>query len=368
MTTFPDVTLYPSEDLFSSGIGGGVYKRGTSLLIYLGETPLIAAYLGDLLIWDGSISAFVSVPIATATAQSPAPTVVSQPATIVVPIATATADTAEPTVTASSSVTAPLATASATATSPTLSVSASITAPIATASAAAIPPLSDANIDVPTATATAQAPVPVVATTGSSNIGVPIATATALAPDSVVAVSATVAVPIATASAAATAAVVSVSATRTPPIATATATATAPVAAVATFAASGMTKNSTMTWATSTTWVTIASWTANTGTYPGSSVGSDRLNVQGTKTNATLTAAVPFSGGLSLRQHRCRLVDQSGNVIATGSIVAADSGTCTVTATGVDLAAITSIGLEMNANGGSGGTVTSGSTCYLTIT
>lgn len=369
MTTFPALDLYPGEDLFSSGIGGGVYKRGSSGLLYLGEIPLIAAYLGDLLIWDGSVSAFVSIPIATATATAPVPAVQSQPATIVVPIATATAATAVPTVTASSSVTAPRATASAVAPAPTVSVSASITVPIATASAAGIPLLSDANIIVPIATATAVAPVPVVATTGSNNIGVPIATATALAPDSVVTVSATVTAPAATAAAAATPAVVSVSATRTPPIATATASAPAPVAAVTTFAASGMTKNSTMAWTTSATWVPITSWSANTGTYPGSSVTSDRLNVQGSKTNATVAASVPFSGGSFTRTHAIRLVDQSGSVIgAAGATITANSGTCTVTASGINLTGITSIGVQMQSNGSSAGTVSSGSTCNLTIT
>jgi hypothetical protein len=97
-------------------------------------------------------------------------------------------------------------------------------------------------------------------------------------------------------------------------------------------------------------------------------VATDRLVVQGSKTNATLAASIPYTGGQFLRGHTIRLVDQSGNVIGTGSTVSADSGTCTVTVTNVNLASITSVGVQMNSSGTGAGTVTSGGTSNLTIT
>lgn len=370
MTTWPDLDQYPELELFTAGIGGGIFTRGQTGQLYL-DGPVVAAYLGDLLIWDGTVSAFVSAPRAIATAQASAPLVQSQVPAIEMPTATATAEALPPTITVGSIVVVPVASATAAAYPPAVSVDATITVPVATASAQAISPLSDATVVVPVATATAQAHVPNVSTTGSSNIGVPVATATTSAYVPAVTVSATIAVPVATASGAALVPSISGSATVTPPAATATAAAYAPTATVVTFTPSGMTKNGTQTWATGGTssWTTITTWTANTGTYPGSSITSNRLVVQGSKTNATLTANAAFTGGTFSRAHRIRLVDQSGTQIGSvGATVSADSGTCTCTVTGVNLATITSVGVEMAGTDAWCGTLSSGSGTFLTIT
>lgn len=368
MSLFPDTDVYPGEGLYSSGIGGGSFSRGQTGLFYIGEETVVAAYLGDLLIWDGTVSAFVSIPAATATATALAPVVSSTPGAITIPIATASASATAPAYTVSATIHVPAATATASAPVPTVSAAATIAVPVATASASALPPLSDATIAVPIATATATALPPILTVTGSAAVLVPAAGATATALDPTVHVSATIAVPIATASAAARTPAVSSSRTVTVPIATASAAALAPTVAVTVFAPSGMTKNSTQTWQTSATWVAITSWAANTTTYPGSTVTTDRLVVQGAKTNATLSASIPYTGGIFSRGHTARLVNQSGAVIATGATVTADSGTCTVTATNVNLSGITSVGVQMNSTGSNAGTVTSGSTCFLTIT
>lgn len=131
----------------------------------------------------------------------------------------------------------------------------------------------------------------------------------------------------------------------------------------------GMVKNATGTtsWATAGQgWIAITGWTPNTSTYPGSTVVSDRLVVQGDK-NATLTARVEFSGGFLAAAHQIRLVDQLGNTIGSSDPVTADSGTCAITATGVNLSSITSIGVQMHSNGNAPGSVAVEST-YLTIT
>ncbi|MBF6326605.1 hypothetical protein IU451_29335 [Nocardia cyriacigeorgica] len=138
------------------------------------------------------------------------------------------------------------------------------------------------------------------------------------------------------------------------------------------FLPSGMTKNGTQTWANSSAWVTITNWTANTGTYPGSTVdASHRLVVQGAKTNATVSAQVTYGSGFFNRGHSIRLIDQSTptpNVLATSTANTANSGTVQVTANNVDLTNITAIGVQMNATGDSAGSVTAGAGTYLTIT
>ncbi|WP_459955180.1 hypothetical protein [Nocardia sp. IFM 10818] len=127
-----------------------------------------------------------------------------------------------------------------------------------------------------------------------------------------------------------------------------------------------MTKNaSTAPWTQTAT--TIPGWVVDP-TYPGSALVGDKLAVQGTKTNATISATVQFSGSNAFTEHRIQLVDQNNNPIgAAGQPITAGSGTCTVSATGVNLTGITSVGVQTIANGPNGGTVTA-STPALSIT
>ncbi|WP_433597936.1 hypothetical protein ACQPXH_19285 [Nocardia sp. CA-135953] len=133
------------------------------------------------------------------------------------------------------------------------------------------------------------------------------------------------------------------------------------------FTPSGATNPGGQSWATSSTYIAVTGMVADTSTYPGSTVTSNKLNVQGSKTNATIAASIPFGSSFGGATHTIRLVDQSGTVIGSpGSAVGGISGTCTVTASGVDLSAITSVGVEMAASGaGSGNTAATGT---LTIT
>ncbi|WP_327100079.1 hypothetical protein OIE68_15645 [Nocardia vinacea] len=99
------------------------------------------------------------------------------------------------------------------------------------------------------------------------------------------------------------------------------------------FLPSGMTKNGTQT--TTSSFADITSWTADTSNYPGSSVSSNALVAQGSKTGATLTANIPFSGGgyaFSGGGTQVRIL-VNGTVVATGTAVAANSGTATCTTT-----------------------------------
>lgn len=133
------------------------------------------------------------------------------------------------------------------------------------------------------------------------------------------------------------------------------------------FSPSGMTKSGTQTFNVGS-WTPLTSWSADTTNYPGSSVASDQLVMQGNKASVTLTANVAFTGGTLNVSHQCRIVDQSGNVLATGSAVSANSGTCTASYTG-SLVGVTSIGVQIiSGNASYGGTVTAGATTFLQIT
>jgi len=140
-------------------------------------------------------------------------------------------------------------------------------------------------------------------------------------------------------------------------------------AAATVFTPTGMTKNGTQPWG-GQSYVPVTGWVANTGAYPGSSVVSDKLVVEGSKTGATISAQVAFSGGSFSLGHTIRLVDQNNTVIGSpGATVTGQSGTCTVTAADVDLAAITHVGVQMLLTFSSGGgTVTAGANTFLTIT
>ncbi|WP_433660809.1 hypothetical protein ACQPW1_00520 [Nocardia sp. CA-128927] len=141
-------------------------------------------------------------------------------------------------------------------------------------------------------------------------------------------------------------------------------------AAVVVFRPSGMTKSGTQNWAVGgDDWLDLISWTPNTGTYPGSSISANRLVVQGTKTNAAVSASVGFSGAGFASDHRIRLVNQSGAVLVTGAPVSAQAGTCTASLTGVNLSGITTIGVQMSCpNSFGNGSVSAGAATSLTIT
>ncbi|MGW6121521.1 hypothetical protein ACWFRF_20940 [Nocardia sp. NPDC055165] len=345
-----------------------IFARGTApKLLRLGVEHVLRAMLDGVAIWDGTVPAQVQVPRALASAAAVVPVVSSTPGAIAPPPAAASAAALAPTPSNSSSIVATVATATTDAPVSAVSADAVVFAPAATSSATAVPILSDANVSVPTAIATVEALVPGIETTGSTIVVPPPAMATADAPVPIVSASKSVTAPIATASAAASAGT-GISIGLPVPAATASAAAVVPTVAAMNFAPSGMTKNGSVAWAGSATWVAIQNWTANTGTYPGSSVdGSHRLVIQGSKTNASISGQAAYTGGGFARTHSIRVVDQSGNVIATGSPNTNTSGNCTVSATGVDLTGVTALALQMSGDF-SAGTLSSGASTFLTVT
>lgn len=103
------------------------------------------------------------------------------------------------------------------------------------------------------------------------------------------------------------------------------------------FLSSGMTKNGTFNLATS--YSTVTAWTADTGTYPGSTVSSDGLVVQGGKSGASVNASLQVSNSNAIPVNatlRLILNGNTGSPLNTGSAVsvgAFGSATVTVSAT-----------------------------------
>lgn len=128
------------------------------------------------------------------------------------------------------------------------------------------------------------------------------------------------------------------------------------------FAPSGMTKNGTQPFTTS--WAQLNGWTANTGTYPGSTVVNNALQVQGSKPDATIAVSLPYSSTFS--NNRRARIKVNGTVVATSAGFTANSGTITVTATGVAVADGDDITIEVIMETYASGSISSGGTVTVT--
>lgn len=107
------------------------------------------------------------------------------------------------------------------------------------------------------------------------------------------------------------------------------------------FLPSGMTKNGSQS-INSTSYTDVTGWTADTATYPGSTVDSNlAIVVQGGKSDATLTANVPFSGGSGTggsRGVQVQILKWNGStwdvVVEGAAVLDANSGTATASIEG----------------------------------
>ncbi|MGQ4601602.1 hypothetical protein [Nocardia sp. R6R-6] len=91
-----------------------------------------------------------------------------------------------------------------------------------------------------------------------------------------------------------------------------------------------MTKNGTQS--TSGSWTQITGWTADTGSYPGSTVSSNALVCQGGKASAVVSASVAWTAGAFGNSIQVRL-KQNGTVIATGTTATVSPSTASATVT-----------------------------------
>ncbi|WP_043735626.1 hypothetical protein [Nocardia asiatica] len=125
-----------------------------------------------------------------------------------------------------------------------------------------------------------------------------------------------------------------------------------------------MTKNGTFTIPASYT--KILSWTADTTNYPGSTVSSDGLVVQGANSSATITANIPWTASLSMTV--TVRIKVNNVVVATGSGATGTSGTSTALATGQTVATGDNITVEVVSTQANFGSVSSGTNTYVRVT
>lgn len=99
-----------------------------------------------------------------------------------------------------------------------------------------------------------------------------------------------------------------------------------------TFQPSGMNKVGTQNFVTAGAWMLVTGWSADTTNYPGSTIVSNGLDVQGSKASATVNVSLPYTGSFS-NAHTARIL-KNGVVVATGTPVSTNSGTMTASWSG----------------------------------
>lgn len=128
------------------------------------------------------------------------------------------------------------------------------------------------------------------------------------------------------------------------------------------FAPSGMTKSGSAQVVT-TSYAVVTSWTADTATYPGSTLSGSGVLAQGTKTGATVAASLALTGGFSYTA-TCRILI-NGSVAATGS---GTSGTPVTVSTTANIVTGDVVTVEVIYSGVSGPSVATGASTYVRIT
>ena len=313
----------------------GLFNRGQSISgMWLDGKPAIRAYLGDVLVWDGTSPAFVNVPRALASALAVAPTVRADASisavralgasSAIAPSLTAFA-TADPetAVIVTAQASAPAVRADSIIMVETITVGAQALPAVAAQSSSATvdaPPISvSVNTPTPTVAAhfattvpaiavNASAQVPVITATGAAVVNVPVSAVNAMARVPVVSGNSSVVAFAVTADAAAKTPVVTASSNVSPPKATATGLARVPVVQANNFITVSMTKNGDQQLAAST-WTEVGPWAAGSN----STVTGNALRVNGSG-NATIQVGSEWPTSTSVKDWR---VLKNGTVVWT---------------------------------------------------
>ncbi len=134
------------------------------------------------------------------------------------------------------------------------------------------------------------------------------------------------------------------------------------------FFPSGMTKNGNSA-ALPSSFTKVTAWTADTGGYPGSSVVSDNLVVQGPKGGATISASIVITNGSSAQNAQIQ-VKIGSTVIATSALTSVPTfGSATLTCSGpADVVLGDQITLEAKSTSGFNLTVTGGTATWVRCT
>lgn len=313
----------------------GLFNRGQSISgMWLDGKPAIRAYLGDVLVWDGTKPAFVNVPRALASALAVPPAVRADASITAVRTLGSSAAYA-PSLTAFATVdpeTAVIVTAQAG--TPVVRADSLILIDVITVAAQALPavaaqsssaavevPSISVSVSVPTPTVAAHfattipaiavnasAQVPVITATGAAVVNVPVSAVNAMARVPVVSGNSSVVAFAVTADATAKTPVVTSSSNVSPPKATATGLARVPVVQANNFITVTMTKNGDQQLAAST-WTEVGPWTAGSN----STVTGNALRVNGSG-NATIQVGSEWPTSTSVKDWR---VLKNGTVVWT---------------------------------------------------
>ncbi len=296
----------------------GLFNRGqaASALILDGKRA-VRAYLGDQLVWDGTMDAFVPIPHILVSVSMTDP-VVSATALTAAPFITASAQVHEPSISGTATVrpeTAILVTGAVYV--PDVSADALIEVPAISVSAIVLAPTVseafDATVEAPFIQVTAgmhspkitadyAAAVPIIAAFAELLAPLVTATGTAVVNAPMIAVSGSVNAPTVIGSSAVVAPLIAASATVyapemrrdakvLAPLIAGSSTLYTPVVQAINFTASGMTKNGSYVSSTNSTWLTVPAWTADAG----STVSSNGVVANGSKSNAVVSGQLSIN-------------------------------------------------------------------------
>lgn len=370
----------------------GLFNRGQSISgMWLDGKPAIRAYLGDVLVWDGTTPAFVNVPRALASALVVAPAVRAD-ASMTADRALGSSSAIAPSLTAFATVdpeTAVIVTAQAGA--PVVRADSIIMVETITVGAQALPAVaaqsSAATVAAPTAVVSVATPtpsvaahfattvpaiavniaaqVPVITATGAAVVNVPVSAVNAMARVPVASGNSSVVAFAVTADVSAKIPTLTSSSTVSAVKATATTLAPVPAVVANNYSPSGMTKNG--NWVpTATAWTTIPGWTANAG----STVSGNGVVANGAKTGAVISGQLSniYTGGGYIEVDVRLLLD--GVVVKTLMAVITSTAAPTITITSDPLTVTSGQVATMQIGGtyATYATIQSGVNTYVRIT
>ncbi|MFC9761632.1 hypothetical protein [Rhodococcus jostii] len=351
----------------------GLFNRAEAIVgMFADDAPAIHAYHGEMLVWDGTRQAFVSVTRTTTATLARVPVVSAGSTVDSVPAVDAAVVVFDPVLTATAIVDPDSIALAVLVTDPAVSADSLILVDVITGSAqvlpaeagesndwntSAVPAIVDVDVLVPdvasnltrqppAVTVTVLAPVPVVTATGSGAVIAVVAVVSALAATPALSAAGRVTALVATASASANTPVIGGGATITAVTATGTAAVTAPPYVGVAIKSMKAVLNATVTKANSATPSQLVTMVADTTAYPDSVVSSSAIVIDGAGTvtftvQARLYQTNSGTATAHLRKNGVQIgptyQNASGGTGAGAAVTDAFGGTFTATVANGDL-------------------------------
>lgn len=370
----------------------GLFNRGQSISgMWLDGKPAIRAYLGDVLVWDGTTPAFVNVPRALASASAVAPAVRADASmtavrtlgssSAIVPSLTAFATVdPETAVIVTAQASAPVVRADSIIMVETITVGAQALPAVAAQSSSAaveVPSISvSASVPTPTVAAHFATTVPAIAVNASAQVPVITATGAAVVNVPVSAVNATARVPVVSGNSSVVAFVVTSDATAKMPVVTATSNvslpkatasglARVPVVQAINFTPVGMLKSGSSSTVSSGSLKLVTGMVADPA-FPGSTVTSNGVTILQSKSDATITMSANCSNNFTTTVTVAAY--KNGAQIGTALTRTGGSGTFTITGSVAGAAVTAGDVITMMASAANGTTTINVADTFLNVT